>query len=141
MSKTVPPTAPNPFGDLGQMMGQFKLPGVDMGAIVASGRKDMEALLATNKAMLDSMQELGKRQAEVFAQAMQSAQESIQTFAAGGGLPDPAKQAELARTAYEKAVAEMKELGQMACKAQADAMTGITERAQQSVEALKKLGK
>lgn len=138
MSKTAPPNPFNPFGDLDKMIEQFTLPGVDMGAIVESRRKDMEALLATNKAMLDSMQELARKQAEIFTQAMQGAQESIQTFVQGGGLPDPVKQAELARKAYEKAVAEMSELAQMARKAQADAMAGITERAQQSVEALKR---
>jgi phasin family protein len=138
MAKSTANKPVNPFGDLTKMIEQFKLPGVDMSAIVESRRKDMDALMSANKATLDSMQELAKKQAEIFAQAMQTAQDSIQSLAKGGvGTPDPVKQAEVARKAYEKAVAGMSELAQMARKAQAEAMAGISARAQQSVEEMK----
>lgn len=141
MDKTAIPNPANLFGELSKMMEQFKLPGVDMSTIVESRRKDMDALLAANNAALESMQELARKQAEIFKQAMQSAQEGIQSLVKGGaGLPDPVKQSELARNAYEKAVAEMSALAEMARKSQADVMAGITKRAQQSVEELKKLG-
>ena len=130
----------NPFGDLTKMIEQFKLPGADMSAIVESRRKDMDALMAASKATLDSMQELARKQAEIFAQAIQSAQDSIQSLVKGGvGAPDPVKQAEVTRKACEKAVAGMSELAQMARKAQADAMAAIAARAQQSVEVMKKV--
>ena len=133
MAKSTATDPVNPFGDLTQMIEQFKLPGVDMSAIVESRRKDMDALIAANKATLDSMQQLAKKQAEIFAQAMQTAQDSIQSLAKDGvGASD--KHAEVARKAYEQAVARMSELAQMASKAQTDAMAGITARAQQSVE-------
>ncbi|MGE8319249.1 MAG: phasin family protein [Comamonas sp.] len=130
----------NPFGNLGKLVEQFKLPGVDMNAIVESRRKDMEALMATNKAMVESLQELAKKQADVFAQAMHSTQEHVQSLAKKGGLPDIATQSEFARKAYEKAVADMHEMAAMARKAQTEAMAAITQRAQQSVEELKKFG-
>lgn len=139
MSKNAQPDPMNPFGDLAKTLEQFKLPGIDTAAIVASRRKDVEALLAANKAMLDSMQELAKKQAEIFAQTMQSAQESLGAMARGGAAPDPAKQTELARKAYEKAVAQMSELAEMARKAQADAMTGIAQRANASAEEIRKM--
>lgn len=129
--------AANPFGALNKLVEQFKLPGVDMNAIVESRRKDVEALMKTNKAMLDSLQELARKQADVFAEAMRSAQEQVQTLAKGE-LPDPGKQSEFARQAYEKAVADMNELAAMARKAQSDAMAAITQRAQQSIEEMKK---
>jgi phasin family protein len=139
MAKSTATTPVNPFGDLTKMIEQFKLPGVDMSAIVESRRKDMDALMAANKATLESMQDLAKKQAEIFAQAMQTAHDSIQSLAKGGvGAPDPVKQAEVARLAYEKAVAGMSELAQMAKKAQSDAMASITARAQQSVEEMKR---
>ena len=132
----------NPFGDLTKMLEQFKVPGVDMSAIVESRRKDMEALIATNKATFESMQELAKKQAEIFAQAMQSVQDGVQTLVKGAGAtPDPTKHAELARKAYEKAVGDMGALADMARKAQADAMAGITERATQSLQEFKALAK
>lgn len=139
MAKSTATQRVNPFGDLNKMIEQFKLPGVDMSAIVESRRKDMDALMAANKATFESMQELAKKQAEIFAQAMQTAQDSIQTLAKGAlGAPDPVKQAEVARKAYEQAVASMSELAQMAKQAQTDSMAGIAARAQQSVEEMKR---
>ena len=141
MTKSTPADQTNPFGDLTKMFEQFKVPGVDMGAIVESRRKEMEALIATNQATLESMQGIAKKQAEILAQAFKSVQDGMNTLVQGGGLsaPDPAKGAEMARNTYEKAVAEMSELGEMARKAQADAMAGITARAQQSMQELQQL--
>jgi len=142
MSKATPADQANPFGDLTKMIEQFKVPGVDMSAIVESRRKDMDALIATNKAMFESMQELAKKQAEILAQAMQSVQDGVQTLIKGGGAtPDPVKHAELARKAYEKAVGDMGALAEMARKAQADVMAGITQRATQSLQEFKALAK
>jgi hypothetical protein len=56
-----------------------------------------------------------------------------------GGAIDPVKQADLTRKAYEKALADMKEVGEIAQKAQTTAMSGITARAQQSVQEMTKL--
>jgi phasin family protein len=138
VSKTTTPDPLNLFGDLTKMIEQFKLPGVDMASIVASRSKDMDALLAANKATLESMQELARKQAEIFTKAMQSAQESFGLMAKNGAVPDPVKQNELVRKAYEKAVAQMTELAEMARKAQADAMAGITKRVNESAEQVKK---
>lgn len=139
MSKATPAEQANPFGDLTKMFEQFKVPGVDMSAVVESRRKDMEALIAANKATFESMQELAKKQAEIFAQAMQSAQAGVQTLAQGGAAPDPTRHAEIARKAYEKAVGDMGALADMARKAQADVMAGIAERATQSLQEFKAL--
>lgn len=125
MAKPDTPEVSDPFGALKSMIEQFKLPGVDMNAIAASRRKDVEALLAANKAAFDAMQQLAQKQGEVFAGAMQSLRDSMQA------VGDPAKQSELARQAYEKAVAQMRELAEIARKAQAEALAGIDARVKQ----------
>jgi phasin family protein len=140
MSKTTTPDPINPFGNLDKLMEQFKVPGVDISSIVESRRKDMEALIAANQATFEAMQQIAKKQTEILTQAFQSAQAGAQQLAQGvGGVVDPVKQADLARKAYEKALADMKELTEMAQKAQTTAMSGITARAQQSVQELTKL--
>jgi phasin family protein len=142
MAKATPTEQTNPFGDLTKMFEQFKVPGVDMGAIVESRRKDMDALVAANQATLESMQAMAKKQAEILAQAVQGVQDAAKGLAnAGAGAPDAAKYAEIARKAYDKAVSDMMELAEMARKAQADAMAGITRRAMESMEEMKKLMK
>ena len=130
----------NPFGNLDKLMEQFKVPGVDVGAIFESRRKDMEAVIAANQATAAAMQQIAKKQTEILTQALQAAQEGAQKLAQGvGGAIDPVKQVELTRKAYEKALGDIKELADIAQKAQTAAMAGITARAQQSVQELSKL--
>ncbi|QDL37043.1 phasin family protein [Rhodoferax sediminis] len=130
----------NPFGDVTKMIEQFKLPGVDLPAIIEARRKDIEALVAANKAAYESMQALAHKQTEMLTQAMQGIQEAVKEAASGkGGLPDPKKQTEMARDAWKKTLADMKDLAEMARKAQADAMVGLTARATQSVQEIKKM--
>ena len=140
MNKATTPDFTNPFGNLDELVKQFKVPGVDVNAIIESRRKDMDALIAANQATAAAMQQIAKKQTEILTQALQAAQEGAQKLAKGvGGAIDPMKQAELTRKAYEKALADMKEVGEIAQKAQTTAMSGITARAQQSVQEMTKL--
>ena len=133
-------TVSPPFGDVRAMIEQFKLPGIDMSAIVEARRKDIEALVEANKAAYESMQALARRQTEILTQAMQGMQEAIKGAGSGrGGIGDPVKQAELARNAYQKTLGDMTELADMARKSQSDVMASITQRATQSMQDIKKM--
>jgi len=130
----------NPFGDVTKMMEQFKLPGVDMAAIVEARRKDIEALVEANKAAFESMQALARKQTEMLTEAMQGMQEAAKGFTGGSAVAaDPAKQAEGARRGFEKTLAGMKELAEMVRAAQSDAMAHITQRATQQMQDIKVL--
>lgn len=129
----------NPFGDVTKMIEQFKLPGVDMAAIVEARRKDIEALVKANKAAYESMQAMAHKQTEMLTQAMQDIQSAVKEAAANKGMPDPKKQAEMARNAWKKTLADMKDLAEMARKSQADAMAGLSARATQSLQEIKKM--
>ncbi|SAK77710.1 TIGR01841 family phasin [Caballeronia ptereochthonis] len=124
----------NPFGDLTQMLEQFKVPGVDMSALVESRKKDIEAIVEANKTAYDSMQQLARKQNEMLTRAMQDIQE-----AAKAGFSDPARQSEVARTACLKALDDIKDLAEIARKSQADAMASITQRANEHMEEIKTL--
>jgi len=127
----------SPFSDIQKIMDQFKVPGVDMPAIIEARRKDIEALVAANKAAFESMKALGAKQTEMFKEAMQGIQESAK--AVGKGVGDPGKQAELVRNACAKAIADMQDLAEMMRKSQADTMAHITRRADEHVAEIKKL--
>ena len=132
----------NPFVDLTKMLEQFKVPGFDMTPIIESQRKDMEALVEANKATYEGMQALARKQTEILTQAMQTMQESAKGMATGGaGTPDAGKQMELVRTAYQKALNDMKELAEMARQSQSDAMAAITQRATKSLQEMQQLMK
>ena len=125
----------NPFRSVIQMLEQFKVPGIDMSSIIEGGRKDIEALLDANKSAYESMQVVARKQTEILTQAMQSLQEYAKTAATGSA----GTQAEFARKAFQKALADMTDLADTVRKSQADAMSSIAQRATQSLQDLRKL--
>ncbi|CAN7796446.1 TIGR01841 family phasin [Caballeronia sp. LjRoot34] len=122
------------------MMQEFKVPGFDMAPIIESQNKDMQAVLKANRAAFEAMQALVRKQTEMVTEAMQGIQDSAKAFTAGGAnVPDPARQAALVSDAYQKALADMKDLAEMARNAQIDAMANITKRGTQSLAETQKL--
>jgi phasin family protein len=101
----------NPFGDITKMLEQFKIPGVDMTAMIESGKKDIAAVVESNKKAMEGMQALAKKQTEMFANAMQEIQSAGKNLSVDA--VNPAKHAELAKKAYEKALADMKVLAEI----------------------------
>ena len=57
----------NPFADVGKMIQQFTVPGLDMAPIIESRRKDMEALVEANNATHDAMQAPARKQTEILS--------------------------------------------------------------------------
>ncbi|MEP7100608.1 MAG: TIGR01841 family phasin [Burkholderiales bacterium] len=121
-----------PFVDVSAMMSQFKMPGIDMAAIVEARRKDIDALVAANAATFESMQAVARKQTEILSESMHAMQEAAKGMAGGTGM-DSGKQAEVVRKGFEKTLANMKELAEMARHAQSDAMALITQRATQQM--------
>lgn len=138
-------TAFNPFGDLSKTFEQFKMPGVDMSAFVDARRKDVEALVEANKVAYEAMQALAKTQTDMLTQAMQGMQAAASGALAGGAKGGPGadigKQTEAAQQAWQKMLADMKGLADLAQKTQADAMASLTERANAGMTAMKDLAK
>lgn len=123
------------FPDLTKMMQQFKVPGFDMAPIIESRRKDIEAISVANQATVEAVQALARKQGEILKQAMQEIQDSVQATTAGGtGAAAQTKQTELVRSAYEKMLADLKEMAEMAQKSQVDVMAGITKRGSESMQ-------
>lgn len=130
----------DPFAQVEKLIEQFKVPGVDLDAIIESRRKDMTAALAAAQTTATAMQEIASKQAQILMQALKAAQENASALAqGGGGAIDPAKQAELTRKAYEKAIADIKAVAEIAQTAQTSAMAAITERVQENMQELSRL--
>lgn len=123
----------NPFADLQTMMSQFSVPGVDLASVVEARRKDIDALVAANRAAIETAQSLAQKQTEMLMQAMQDIQQAARE-AAGG---DPAKASASARAAVDKAIGDMKELAQIAQSAQTQAMAALTKRASEQLEEIR----
>lgn len=53
------PKTEMPFMDVSHLLEQFKVPGVDVSAILEARRKDIEALVTANRQAYEGMQLLG----------------------------------------------------------------------------------
>ena len=126
-----------PFGDVTAMMAQFKMPGIDMAAIVEARRKDIQALVEANAATFESMQAIASKQTEMLSQAMQGMQDAAKSSVGASGAADVGKQGEVIRKGFEKTLANMKELAEMAQHAQSEAMARITQRATHQMQEIK----
>ncbi len=134
----------NPFRDLTKAFEQFKMPGGDTNAFADARRKDVEALIAANKITYEALQALASTQADMLAQAMQGMQESAKGAmggnAKGGDMTKNAEDAQkAAQRAWQKMLADMKQLAEMVQKAQVEATRGLTERAAASLGEMKGL--
>ncbi|CAK0753565.1 Phasin family protein [uncultured Gammaproteobacteria bacterium] len=124
--------------DVSKMMSEFKIPGVDVDAIMASQRRNIEAVTAANQLAIEGMQAVVRRQAEILRQTMEETG-SMMTEMMSVGSPEVkvTKQAELVKTAFEKALSNMKELAEMVAKSNTEAANVISKRVSESLGELK----
>lgn len=119
----------NPFADFEGLFKQMQIPGLDMDAMMAAYRKNVEAVTAATQAVNEGMQSLVRHQAEIVKDAL----EQMRTVTAELSSVKDAKelterQTEIARQAFDKASANMKELAEMMTKSNTDSLQIIQTR-------------
>jgi len=126
--------------DFTRSLSNMKLPGFDADSVMAAQRKNMDALVEANKAAAAGYQDLFKKQMAIFEETMSEAQQHLKAFDATKFDADKAKaQAELAKAAFDKALANMQALAESAQKANADAYEIVSARIRESLAELRDL--
>ena len=123
-----------PFFDFTKLMSQFRLPGVDFAALVDRERKNIQALAEANRIAFEGWQRLVRRQAEIL-------QETMKKVVADAGQVDAMKRTDLAKEGFEKALANMRELAEMASKSQRETFEVVRKRIEENVEGIRNFGK
>lgn len=124
--------------DLVARLKGFAIPGVDAEALMATQRKNIEALANASRTALDGARAVGKRQAEILQQAMSETARALEAATKVGSAVDiAATQAELMKQGFEKALRSMRELAEMVSKAQHGAVDAIVHRVDQSVSEIR----
>jgi phasin family protein len=140
MAEEKDPAVIEHFGDFTKMLEQFKVPGIDMAALIEARRNDIAALTQANKVAYEGMQELVRKQAEILQATFEGLRVSTEKVVKDGKPAVAAGQpTEFFEQAVHKALANMRELAEMAVKTQTEAFRIISERAMQNVEEMKKL--
>src|SRR3954447_19587222 len=100
-------------------------------SIIERERKNIEALAEANRVAFEGWQNLVRRQGEILQDSMKRAVDDAknQTALKNG--------AELARSAFETALDNMRELAEMAAKSQKDAFEVIRKRVEENMNTLR----
>jgi len=126
----------NPWPELSDLLKQFQMPGLDLGKWAESQRENIKALQQANQAAVQGWQNLMTRQAEQLRESLEAWQQSVGDSAGGDPGEAARKQMELGQKAFEKALANMRELAEIAVKAQSEAADIIRKRFEDSLKEL-----
>jgi len=136
-----PPKSMADFGEFGKLFANMKLPAVpDMEAFVSASRRNIETMTAANRIALEGAQTVARRHMEIVQQSMAELTEAIRAMSS---LESPqakaAKQAELLKQTYERAVANMKEIGDLIQHSNAEAVKLLNARFAEAMDEVKAL--
>lgn len=126
--------------DMMRMLADFRLPGMpDMEQLAAAQRRNFEALSAANRVALEGAQAVARRHMEILQQSMSEMTQAMQS--AGGAQDSPqaraAKQAEMLKAAYERAVGNMREIAELIQKSNSEALSLLNQRFTEAMDEVK----
>ena len=136
-----PPKSMADLGDFGKLFADLKLPALpDMEAFVSASRRNMETLTAANRIALEGAQAVARRHMEIAQQSMAELTEAVRSMSSvEAPQAKAAKQAELLKQAYERAVANLKEIGDLIQHSNAEAVKLLNARFVEAMDEIKAL--
>ncbi|MFC7736630.1 phasin family protein [Roseomonas sp. GCM10028921] len=128
------PTLP-PEMDPMRLLSEMRMPMLDVEALAAAQRRNLEALSAANRVALEGAQAVARRHMEILQQSMTEMTDAVRGTAAGANPQDrAARQADLVKATYERAVANMKELADLIQKSNSEALTVLNKRFSEAMD-------
>ena len=129
------------FPDFTKLFSEMKLPAMpDMEAFLAANRRNMEAFTAANKVAVEGAQAVARRHMEIMQQSMSQLTEAMKALATMEGPQEKAaRQAEMLKQAYERAVAHMNEMRDLIQHSNAEALGLLNKRFTEAMDEVKSL--
>ena len=128
--------------DVGKAFAGFTFPGLDVESIVAAQRKNLEALTQANQLAVEGVQAVARRQVEIAREAVDEVSSLVREWTQPGAPEERiAKNAEYAKQAFEKGVANARELAELVTKANTEAFSVIQKRVAEGFEELRDYAK
>lgn len=146
------PTADNPMAqamaqargaaeDFARLFRDMKLPPVpDMEALMTAHRRNLEAMTAANRVALEGAQAVARRHMEIMQQTMAELTDNMRALATAEAPQEKAaRQAELLKVAYERAVANTRELSDLIQRSSGEALSLLNHRFAEAMDEVKAL--
>jgi phasin family protein len=125
--------------DFSKIMADYKIPGVDWQEVIAAQQKNLQALAKANQVLVEGAQAVMRREIEILQKAMaELAEASRELMQQGDPQAQASKRLELAKTSFEAAIQNMRELAEVAGRSNREALEVINQRALESFEEIRK---
>jgi len=127
--------------DFAKLFGEFKLPSLaDMEPLMRAHQRNMEAFSAANRVALEGAQAYARRNMEIVQQSLTELSQLMQALTAPGSpQAKTAKQAEMMRQAYERTIANMRELGELIQRANNEAIQLLNRRFAEAMDEIRQM--
>jgi phasin family protein len=139
------PTMPGAMADLdfSKFFSDMKIPGMpDMAAVLATHKRNLEAFAEANRVAMEGAQAVARRNFEIMQDTMTELTESLKSLSVTDAPANrAAKQAEFVKQAYEHAVANARELGDLIQKSNTEAVQKLNSRFSEAMTEIKTLFK
>jgi len=128
----------NSFAKLFPVPGFTKLPGFDVTTVLDIQRRNVEALTAANQTIAQGLQTVVQRQGEIARQSAKQFQDLLSVKPSSTSVEETlVKQIDVAKTSYEKTVADARELGDLVVKVGSEAVDILSRRVVASLDEVK----
>jgi len=127
--------------EMTKMFSDMKMPHMpDSAALMDAYKRNIEVLSAANKIALEGAQAVAKRHMEIMQQMMGEISENMRAMTSADSPADKAtKQTEALKRAYERAVANTKELADLIQHANGEALSLLNKRFAEAMDEAKTL--
>jgi phasin family protein len=124
-------------GEIARIVGQLKLPGLNVPAVIEARRKDIEALAEANRIAFAGAQDLAQRQQEILQKAVRELQTLVLERKDEGAPGQAPVQLDLVQRALHDTLGHMRDLAELVRKSQSEAFDVVSERMQRNVAELR----
>ncbi len=115
--------------DMTKLMADFKIPGVDLEVVMATQRRNIEALTRANQLAVEGFQAVARRQAEIIRHGFEQATSVVQDMMQVTSPEDRvSKHTDVAKKSIETAITNARELAEIFSKAQTEAFEVLNKR-------------
>ena len=128
--------------DVTKMMTDFRFRPIDVEAVMAAQRRNIEALSQANQLAVEGVQAVARRQVEIARQAFEDVSTMFRELAQPSSTEDRiAKNTEYAKQMLEKSINHGREITMLATKAGSEAADVLRKRASEGLDELRELTK
>jgi phasin family protein len=127
--------------DISKLFAEMKAPGMpDMEAVLAAHKRNLEALSEANRVALEGAQAVARRHMEIMQATMSGLSTTLKDISVTDTPSERAtKQTDLLKQAYESAVMNTRELGDLIQKSNTEAMSKLNHRFSEAMTEMKAL--